>query len=102
METVNIHSAKTNFSNLVDMAALAKKSSSPKPASRLPSSYPSKGPACLARRAQGSPRQPPGCFRGQTCTVRILLDTHILVWWLAADRRLPREANRLITGRNGV
>ncbi len=28
--------------------------------------------------------------------MRILLDTHILLWWLSDDRRLPREAETLI------
>lgn len=29
--------------------------------------------------------------------MRILLDTHILLWWLAADQRLPKRANSLIS-----
>jgi PIN domain nuclease of toxin-antitoxin system len=28
--------------------------------------------------------------------VRILLDTHIFVWWLANDRKLPKAADALI------
>lgn len=28
--------------------------------------------------------------------MRILLDTHILLWWLASDKRLPRAAEDLI------
>lgn len=28
--------------------------------------------------------------------MRILLDTHIFVWWLAGDRKLPKEAEPLI------
>jgi|SRR5579884_1544320 len=29
--------------------------------------------------------------------MRILLDTHLMLWWLASDRRLPKQAERLIT-----
>jgi PIN domain nuclease of toxin-antitoxin system len=28
--------------------------------------------------------------------VKVLLDTHILLWWLADDGSLPREARRMI------
>ena len=28
--------------------------------------------------------------------MKILLDTHILLWWMADDRRLPRHARRAI------
>jgi len=28
--------------------------------------------------------------------VKFLLDTHILLWWMAGDRRLPRPARRAI------
>ena len=28
--------------------------------------------------------------------MKILLDTHILLWWMAGDRRLPRSARRAI------
>jgi len=29
--------------------------------------------------------------------MRILLDTHLMLWWLTSDRRLPKQAERLIT-----
>jgi len=29
--------------------------------------------------------------------MRILLDTHLMLWWLAGDRRLPKQADRLIS-----
>ena len=29
--------------------------------------------------------------------MRLLLDTHIVVWWLADDKRLSRQADRLIS-----
>lgn len=29
--------------------------------------------------------------------MRILLDTHLMLWWLMSDRRLPKQAERLIT-----
>ena len=28
--------------------------------------------------------------------MRVLLDTHILLWWLMDDRRLPKEADKII------
>ncbi|OGI44734.1 MAG: twitching motility protein PilT [Candidatus Muproteobacteria bacterium RIFCSPHIGHO2_01_FULL_65_16] len=28
--------------------------------------------------------------------MRVLLDTHILLWWLMDDRRLPKDAERII------
>lgn len=28
--------------------------------------------------------------------MRILLDTHLMLWWLGGDRRLPRQADQLI------
>jgi PIN domain nuclease of toxin-antitoxin system len=28
--------------------------------------------------------------------MRVLLDTHILLWWLTDDRRLPKEAEKII------
>jgi PIN domain nuclease of toxin-antitoxin system len=28
--------------------------------------------------------------------LRLLVDTHVLLWWLAADRRLAREARRTL------
>lgn len=28
--------------------------------------------------------------------MRILLDTHLMLWWLTSDRRLPKQAERLI------
>lgn len=30
--------------------------------------------------------------------MRLLLDTHILLWWLSGDRRLPRAASSWIAG----
>lgn len=29
--------------------------------------------------------------------MRLLLDTHILLWWLSDDRKLPREVRRILT-----
>jgi len=29
--------------------------------------------------------------------MRILLDTHLMLWWLAGDRRLPKQAGELIS-----
>jgi len=28
--------------------------------------------------------------------MRVLLDTHILLWWLTDDRRLPKDADKII------
>lgn len=28
--------------------------------------------------------------------MRVLLDTHILLWWLSDDKRLPKEAEKII------
>jgi len=28
--------------------------------------------------------------------MRVLLDTHILLWWLSDDRRLPKDAEKII------
>lgn len=34
--------------------------------------------------------------------MRVLLDTHILLWWLADDRRLPKGAERIIKDPDNV
>ena len=34
--------------------------------------------------------------------MKLLLDTHVLLWWLADDRRLGREARRAIAGADFV
>jgi PIN domain nuclease of toxin-antitoxin system len=34
--------------------------------------------------------------------MRLLLDTHILVWWLTDSRQLPKQARALIAGREHV
>ena len=32
--------------------------------------------------------------------MRVLLDTHILLWWMMDDRRLPKEAEKVIMDRD--
>ncbi len=34
--------------------------------------------------------------------MRLLLDTHVLLWWLAGDRRLPRKAKAAIADDDNV
>ncbi len=34
--------------------------------------------------------------------MRVLLDTHILLWWLMDDRRLPQEAEQIIKDPNNA
>lgn len=34
--------------------------------------------------------------------MRVLLDTHILLWWMGADRRLPKEAEKIIADNNNL
>lgn len=34
--------------------------------------------------------------------MRYLLDTHILLWWLAGDKRLPKQACKLVEDRNNL
>src|SRR3990170_5773497 len=100
METVNVHDAKTHFSRLLDRAQEGQEAGGPARAARATGK---EAPAGPARRQVQDPRrlQRAAAGRGdrrlrRPSAVRILLDTHLLLWSVASSRRLPKGARSLI------
>src|SRR5207245_9348839 len=60
---------------------------------------PRQGDGRLSRAAAGRGAEGMGALRVQ---LRVLLDTHALLWWLDGDRRLPVRVRRLMTNRANV
>jgi PIN domain nuclease of toxin-antitoxin system len=103
MTTVNVHEAKTHLSALLDkvlagdevVIARGPACGTAGPRGAAPSEEPrhSQGPSYgrLLRTAAG---ERVGCVGGYR--VRVLLDTHALLWWLFDDPRLSRRARAAI------
>jgi prevent-host-death family protein len=117
-ETINLYDAKTNLSKLVDRAAAGEeiviaKAGKPK-AKLVPLDVPRKerriggqnllGITYMADDWDGPPAaRNPKIFRrrkrSRGSSVRLLLDTHMFVWWDRQLRRVPRDLRIAIEDR---
>src|SRR4029078_12315229 len=109
MTKENIHQAKTQFSRLVELAAGGEEiiiAKSGKPVARLVS-YTQKGAVRRPGTMRGKirikknfdaplPKDLLTSFEGKSSAVRLLLDTHVLLWWLADDHKLTKTARTII------
>ena len=99
---INIHEAKTHLSRLVEQACAGEEiiiAKAGKPMARL---VPLARHWACCRGKSGSPPismhrcRPISCSPGTRCDMRLLLDTHVLLWALDDPARLGRKTRSLI------
>ena len=108
MQSVNVHEAKTHLSKLLAQVLAGDEiiiNRSGKPVARLTSLRPENATKRKAGLLKGKIRisadfdapLPKGYCRNLKADLNeIIIDTHILLWWAADDRRLPGKARRVI------
>ena len=108
MSTVNVHAAKTHLSRLVQRAAageeiiIAKAGTPLAKLGSLAPCRPQKAPPRASGRTHGNSGRFRCAFAGRyprrirRPMMRLLLDTHVLLWALIAPRQLGKEARRAI------
>jgi len=97
MRTINIHAAKTHLSSLVEEAAAGEEiiiAKAGKPMARLIAiEKPAFNRGFRRSSATG------GSARIRDRPMSMLLDTHVLIWWLAKDQRLGKQARKTLPGK---
>ena len=107
METVTIHKAKTQLSRLIEKACKGEEiviARGKKPVVRLVAIEADSGHAKARRPSRKAQSQDPSSLSRSRRTswqrgsdpLRLLLDTHALLWWLSDDPALPTSCKKLM------